>query len=222
MLAPCSCYPELTEMDIFRKMFGEEPRQPIPPEELEQAADEASLAVASALMVALERRDDEMGLSAHSARVAILADRIATLLDLDEPLRALLRHTALIHEVGMIGVPAELIRKRGILTPEELAQVHHQAEIGAAIADATVGALAATVIRHQYDDYASLRDRLGDDPAALLLAGILRTADVVDAISQPRPYQPALSPTTRRNLLRAGAGSRFDPLAVDAYLSTAA
>ena len=209
-------------MDLFHRMFGDQPRQTPPQEELERAADEASLAVASALMVALERRDDEMGFSAHSARVALLADRIATLLDLDEPLRALLRHTALIHEVGMIGVPAELINKRGILTPDELAQIHHQAEIGAAIAEATCGPLAATVIRHQYDDYASLRDRLGDDPAALLLAGILRTADVVDAISQPRPYQPPLPPATRRNLLRAGAGSRFDPAAVDAYLSTAA
>jgi HD-GYP domain-containing protein (c-di-GMP phosphodiesterase class II) len=125
-------------------------------------------------MVALERRDGEMGFSAHSARVALLADRIPTLLDLDEPLRALLRHTALIHEVGMIGVPAELIRKRGSLTPDELAQIHHHAATGAAVAEAT------------------------------------------------RARTSRRSPATRRNLLRAGAGSRFDPAAADAYLSTAA
>lgn len=206
-------------MDLFRNLFGDgEP--PEPAYDIDDALDEANLAAASALVVALERRDAELGLAAHCARVALLAERIAILLDVDEPLRATLRHASLLHEVGMIGVPAELVRRAGILTPEELLQVRRQAELGAEIARATCGPLAATLIRHQYDDYAALREKLQGDPETLALAGILHTADVAEALTRPRAYQSPLPRKTRRKLLQAGAGSRFYPDAVEAYLST--
>jgi HD-GYP domain-containing protein (c-di-GMP phosphodiesterase class II) len=189
-----------------------------PPTAFEDAEIEACLAVASALMVALERRDDELGLASHCARVAMLADRLAAHQGVDPELRAILHHAALLHEVGMIGVPAELLRKTEVLTHDELGIIHRQAELGAEIARGVCGPLGATLIRHQYDDYATLRDVLADEEV-LELAGILRTADVVEAITRPRPYQPPLAPATRRALLLSGAGSLFDPAAVDAYLS---
>lgn len=202
-------------MKFLSSLFGSNDREP--PSALEDAEDEASLAAASALMVALEQRDEELGLASHCARVAMLADRLASHLGVEPELRAVLHHAALLHEVGMIGVPAELLRKTEILTHEELGVVHRQAELGAEIARNVCGALGAALIRHQYDDYATLREVLADEEV-LVLAGILRTADVVDAITRPRPYQPPLPPATRRALLRAGAGSRFDPGAVHAYL----
>jgi response regulator RpfG family c-di-GMP phosphodiesterase len=189
-----------------------------PPTAFEDAEIEACLAVASALMVALERRDDELGLASHCARVAMLADRLAAHQGVDPELRAILHHAALLHEVGMIGVPAELLRKTEVLTHDELGIIHRQAELGAEIARGVCGAVGATLIRHQYDDYATLRDILADEEV-LELAGILRTADVVEAITRPRPYQTPLPPATRRALLRSGAGSLFDPTAVDAYLT---
>jgi putative two-component system response regulator len=201
---------------FLQSFFGEPQRKPAA--DLAAAEDEASLAAASALMVALERRDQELDLAPHCARVAAHAGRMAVLLDVDPQLRAVLRHAALLHEVGMIGVPGELLRKPSVLTHEELQQVRDQAALGAEIARATCGPLAATVIRHQYDDYAALRERL--DGEALVLAGILRIADVVDAITRPRPYQEPLPPRTRLRLLQAGAGSHFDPSAVEAYMDS--
>lgn len=203
-------------MNFLSSLFG--PPLGEPPTAFEDAEIEACLAVASALMVALERRDDELGLASHCARVAMLADRLAAHQGVDPELRAILHHAALLHEVGMIGVPAELLRKTEVLTHDELGIIHRQAELGAEIARGVCGPLGATLIRHQYDDYATLRDTLADEEV-LELAGILRTADVVEAITRPRPYQPPLSPATRRALLRSGAGSLFDPAAVDTYLS---
>ncbi len=203
-------------MKFLSSLFGSPRREP--PPDLADAEDEAALAAASALMVALERRDDELGLARHCARVAMLADRFAAHQGIDPEFRAVLHHAALLHEVGMIGVPAGLLRKTEVLTRAELEIVHRQAELGAEIARGVCGPLGATLIRHQYDDYATLRDILADEEV-LVLAGILRTADVVEAITCPRPYQPPLPPATRRALLRSGAGSLFDPGAVDAYLS---
>lgn len=203
-------------MNFLSSMFGSPHGEP--PSVLDDAEDEATLAAASALMVALERRDAELGLASHSARVALLADRLAAHQGVEPELRAILHHAALLHEVGMIGVPAELLRKTEVLTHDELGIIHRQAELGAEIARGVCGPVGATLIRHQYDDYATLRDLLADEEV-LVLAGILRTADVVEAITRPRPYQPPLPPATRRALLRSGAGSLFDPNAVDAYLS---
>ncbi|HLL82796.1 MAG TPA: HD domain-containing phosphohydrolase [Longimicrobium sp.] len=203
-------------MNLLNSIFGSPHREP--PSVLQDAEDEAALAAASALMVALERRDDELGLARHCARVAMLADRLAAHQGVEPELRAVLRHAALLHEVGMIGVPAALLRKTEVLTRDELEIVHRQAELGAEIARSVCGPVGATLIRHQYDDYATLRDLLADEEI-LVLAGILRTADVVEAITRPRPYQPPLPLATRRALLRSGAGSLFDPGSVDAYLS---
>ncbi len=201
-------------MKLLRRWLGA--AGPAPPPAY--AEDEASLAAASALIVALERRDHELDLSPHCARVAAHAERMATLLEVDPAQRAVLRHAALLHEVGMIGVPAELLRKPGILTHDELRRVREQAVLAAEVTRAACGPLAATLVRHQYDDYATLREHLADD--ALLLAGILRIADVVEAITRPRPYQAPLPPDTRRRLLQAGAGSHFDPSAVHAFLDS--
>jgi HD-GYP domain-containing protein (c-di-GMP phosphodiesterase class II) len=202
-------------LNFLSSLFG--PPGHEPPSVFEDAEAEAILAAASALMVALERRDEELGLAGHCARVAALADRLAAHLGVEPELRAVLHHAALLHEVGMIGVPAALLRKTDILTHEELGIIHRQADLGAEIASSVCGPLGGALIRHQYDDYATLRELLADQEV-LELAGILRTADVVDAITCPRPYQPPLPVATRRALLRAGSGSRFDPGAVDAYL----
>ncbi|CAA9366881.1 MAG: hypothetical protein AVDCRST_MAG68-4938, partial [uncultured Gemmatimonadetes bacterium] len=81
-------------MKFLRSFFGEPQREPA---DLAEAEDEASLAAASALMVALERRDDELGLAQHCARVAMLADRLAAHQGVEPELRAVLHHAALLH-----------------------------------------------------------------------------------------------------------------------------
>jgi putative two-component system response regulator len=203
------------------KLFDHSDRSTDAREGDENAADDhARLALASALVNAWDRRDGELGLATHCGRVAERVTALAMHLGLPAPMRQALQRAALLHEVGMIGVPPELLRKPGPLTPEELAQVHAQAEFSASVAAASCGEVAATLIRHQYDDYETLRRELGDDPDVLLMAGLLNTADVMETVTHPRPYQSAIPLAVRVQLLRAGAGSRFDPNAVDAYIAT--
>lgn len=145
---------------------------------------DAMLEISSALMFALEKRSDELDLAGHAARVAQLADRLAANHGVSGEMRTALRQACLLHEVGMIGVPRGLLHKPEPLTAEELDRVHAQAEFAAQIAAATCGHLAATIIRHQYDDEPTLRRELGEGSDAYLLTLFLRAADVADVISR--------------------------------------
>ena len=152
---------------------------------------DALLEMSSALVFGLKIRAQELGLAEHAERVAELADRLAANHGVSEALRAELRQAALLHEIGMIGVPRELLHLGQSLTAEEMARVHAQAEFGAQIAAVTCGGLAATIIRHQYDDEATLRHALGEGTDAYTLTLFLRTADVADELGRTRPGAPA-------------------------------
>ena len=150
----------------------------------QDATADAMLEISSALMFALEKRSDELDLAGHAARVAQLADRLAANHGVSGEMRTALRQACLLHEVGMIGVPRGLLHKPEPLTAEELDRVHAQAEFAAQVAAATCGHLAATIIRHQYDDEPTLRRELGEGSDAYLLTLFLRAADVADVISR--------------------------------------
>jgi hypothetical protein len=152
----------------------------------DEPATDALLEMSTALLSALEARNEEMDLAGHAQRVADLADRLAARHGITDSARAALRQAALLHEIGMIGVPAELLNKQEPLTAEELARVHAHAEVGAAVARAVAGELAATLIRHQYDDEATLRQALGEGTEAYQLTLLLRAADVADVVSRAR------------------------------------
>jgi HD domain len=171
-------------MIAFRSFFRASRPLPSPAMQAEPfPAVDSLLEMSSALVFGLKMLDDEMELAGHAERVADLADRLARNHGVRDELRHTLRQAALLHEVGMIGVPRELLKKHTPLTAEELERVHLQAEIGAALVRVTHGELAATLIRHQYDDDATLREALGVESDAYLLLGFLRAADVADVIA---------------------------------------
>jgi HD domain len=174
-------------MPTLRSLFRGPRPAPAPVMDAEPApATDALLEMSTALLAALEARNDEMDLAGHAQRVADLADRLAVRHGIADGPRAALRQAALLHEIGMIGAPAELLHKPEPLTAEELARVHAQAEVGAAVARAVAGELAATLIRHQYDDEPTLRRVLGEGTEAYQLTLLLRAADVADVVSRAR------------------------------------
>jgi hypothetical protein len=195
---------------------------PAPAPALDAAEDDATdamMEISSALMFALEKRSDELDLAGHAARVARLADRLAANHGVSAEMRAALRQAALLHEVGMIGVPRGLLHKPEPLTAEELARVHAQAEFAAQIAAATCGGLAATIIRHQYDDEPTLRHTLGEGSDAYLLTLFLRSADVADVISRAGAEAPA---EQGLRLVRQGDVLRMDGASAEAYAAAMA
>jgi hypothetical protein len=186
------------------------------------AAAEAMLEISTAVMFALERRSDELDLAGHAARVAQLADRLAANHGVSGELRQTLRRAALLHEVGMMGVPRELLHRADPLTAEELARVHGQAEFAAQVALATAGHLAATLIRHQYDDEATLRRTLGEGSDAYLLTVFLRAADVADTIARARPAEGDGAPEPGLRLRRSDGMLKMSRETAEAYAAAMA
>lgn len=190
------------------------PDAPETPRDLDQAADETELEMMSALTFALRVRDPHLRIVRHCTRVTMLVDRLAEDVGLDPQGRADVINAARLHEIGMITVPVELVLKAGMLTSSELDRVRRQATVGAEIVSATHEPRTARVIRNQYLDFEDLRLLVPEGSQDVLLSGILRVADVVDAILNPRPYQEPHPRDYCRAVLERGAGTRFHPLVV--------
>jgi putative two-component system response regulator len=175
------------------------------------------LAIASALTFGLEARNARLRFVEHCARVADLADHVAAELGVEEDARGVLGAAAQLHEIGMISVPAAVLEAPTRLDPQDRALIREHAAVGAEIVRATHSERTARLVEHQYTDFARLQQVFPDD-VDLLLAGILRAADVFDAVTHPRPYQDRLRPTHRERILVQGSGSRFHPRAVEVLL----
>lgn len=210
-------------MPSLRTLFRGARPAPAPVAETQpDPAADALLEISTAVIFALEQRSHELGMAGHAARVARLADRLAANHGVSDEMRGVLRRAALLHEVGMMGVPRELLHRADPLTAEELARVHAQAEFAAQVALATVGHLAATIIRHQYDDEATLRHALGEGSDAYLLTLFLRAADVADGISRTRPADGDGAPEPGIHLRRPEGMLKMSRESAEAYAAAMA
>jgi putative two-component system response regulator len=134
----------------------------------------------------------------------------------------LLRRAAPLHDVGKIGVSADLLRKSGPLTAEEFEQVKLHTTIGARILSGSrIGLLemAADIAlsHHEHWDGGGYPRGLAGEtiPAA---ARIVSLADVFDSLTHVRPYKKAWSVFDSLKLIEAGSGAKFDPTVVEAFL----
>lgn len=164
------------------------------------------------LAFGLEVRDSELNIVEHCSLVAELCERLGRLMRISEADAYILETAARIHEIGMFTIPATLLKRAAPLSPEELARVRSQAQISAQIAATMHHPRVVELIEHQYDDYTELAGKM--DERNLLLAGILRVADIIAAVTRPRPYTAGLPWEMRAQLLQSGAGTRFHPAAV--------
>lgn len=169
--------------------------------------------MASTLMFALGTRETTLHILQHSTRVAALACAIAERVSATEREVEELGTAAGMHEIGMLSVPPDLLLRRSRLSPDELERVRGHAAVGAEIVRPLHGDRAARLVERQYEDYDALRRRTRDS-RELLLAGILRLADVFDAMKEPRPYQAPVPDAGWRYIVHAGSGSKFHPAAV--------
>jgi HD-GYP domain-containing protein (c-di-GMP phosphodiesterase class II) len=183
----------------------------------EENLERARLGIATVALFRLETPEPGPGFFEHSARVAVISERIAAALAVPAPAREGLVQAACLHEVGMVAVPEDLVRRPAPLRDEELQRVRAQAMIGAELVRAMYDARIAELVANQYRDYSELVHDY-ECPELCQLAGILRVADVIDAVTCPRPYQDAMRVAEIVELLERGAGTRFHPGAVAAAL----
>ncbi len=171
---------------------------------------------------AAEFRDDETG--QHLQRMSWYCHLIGSKIGLDERTCELLRIASPMHDVGKLGIPDRILLKPGRLTPEELVVMKTHAEIGYRIlAGSTAGPLkmAATIAHTHHEKWDGNGYPRGLRGEEIPLAGrIAAIADVFDALTSARPYKPAWTLEAALELMRANAGSHFDPELTAVFLAS--
>jgi PAS domain S-box-containing protein/putative nucleotidyltransferase with HDIG domain len=164
----------------------------------------------AALSATTELRDPYT--AGHQRRVAELAVAIALQLGTDAGRTQLLRTAAVLHDIGKIVVPAEILAKPGRLTDVEMMLIRAHAAAGADIV-APIGfdPDVARMVRQHHErlDGSGYPDGLSGSEI-LPEACILGVADVVEAMVSHRPYRAALPPGAAVGELEKGAGCRYD------------
>jgi diguanylate cyclase (GGDEF)-like protein len=152
----------------------------------------------------------------HSERVASLAARLAEAIGWLPLQVAALRETALIHDVGKIGVSLEVLLKPGALTPDEYDLVKGHALLGAVISAEVLSDEQTAWLRghHERWDGTGYPDGLAGDaiPAGAML---LCVADCWDVMTSQRSYSDAMNASEAIAECRRAAGTQFDPAIVE-------
>jgi putative nucleotidyltransferase with HDIG domain len=171
-----------------------------------------------AIALTIEKRDPYT--AGHQVRVSALATAIAHEMGLDADKLDGLRLGGMIHDIGKIYLPAEILSRPGRLTNAEFTLVKTHAEVGSDII-ANVEfpwPVAKMILQHheRQDGSGYPKGERGD--AILLEARILAVADVVEAMASHRPYRPALGTDKALDEIRQGRGRLYDPDVVDVCL----
>jgi putative two-component system response regulator len=170
-----------------------------------------------AISLTVETRDPYT--AGHQQRVADLARDISREMGLPEDQVESIRLAGLIHDLGKIAVPAEILSKPSKLTDIEfsLMRVHPQAAYDILKDIDFPWPLSVIVFQHHERlDGSGYPQGLKGKDAILLEARILAAADVFEAMASHRPYRPALGKEAALNELIRGHGTLYDPEAVDA------
>lgn len=169
---------------------------------------------------AAEFRDPETG--AHIQRMAHYSRLIASRMGLPVEDQTLILQAAPMHDVGKIGTPDHILLKPGRLTPDEFAEMKRHAVIGFELltgSESVVLQAAATIALSHHEKFDGSGYPYGTAGDAIPLFGrIVAVADVFDALTSARPYKEAWPLERAADFLRAGAGSHFDPVCVEAFI----
>jgi putative two-component system response regulator len=163
------------------------------------------------LAAAVEAKDPYT--EAHTQRVAESARRIGVRMGLPQEDQQALYRGGIIHDIGKIGIPDQILLKPGELDSEEQTQMHLHPLIGEGIvAPLRMGADLLPMVRHHHERYdgTGYPDRLAGEDIPLL-ARILSVCDAYDALTNDRPYREGKSVDAALAVLRQGAGQQWDP-----------
>jgi diguanylate cyclase (GGDEF)-like protein len=179
---------------------------------------DASPAAVEALAAAIEARDHYT--QGHSEQVVELATRVAMLLGLTADIVEHVGHGALLHDVGKLAIPHEILHKHGALDDAEWRVMAEHPVIGEGILRRLPQlAPLAPIVRHEHEhwDGSGYPDGL-IGPRIPIGSRIILACDAYAAMTTGRPYRRALAKEDAMAELRARAGTQFDPQVVDALL----
>ena len=187
------------------------------------------LRVAQALTQAVEAKDSYT--EGHLRRVSEYAVAVGSRMGLRGRDLEMIHYASLLHDLGKIGIPEEILRKRGPLTEDEAEIMRRHPDIGARVLE-KLDLLrdAAPIVRFHQERYDGQMDKTrhpgyplglrgGDIPVG---ARIIAVVDAFDAMTTTRPYREALPVESAIAELRKERGRQFDPAVVDAFLEVLA
>jgi len=174
---------------------------------------------AVALLAMLAERDS--GTCCHSKATAEWSKRLALALDYNAETAEFVALCALLHDVGKIVTPDDVLLKPAPLSENEWTIMREHAAAGARILDRVPSLQrCALVVRahHERFDGAGYPDGLSGNAIAFE-ARVVAVADAFHAMISDRPYRRALTPRAALVQLEEGRGTQWDPEVVDAMLS---
>ena len=174
------------------------------------------------LMTLARAIDAKSGWTAgHSSRVTDMGIEIGKVLGLSESESATCRRGGLLHDIGKIGVPAEILDKPAKLNAAETEKMRAHVLIGAKILEPLESfADALPIVLEHHEWFNESGYPYGKKGEELTVAGqIFAVADVFDAITSERPYRSGLPREEAINIIVNLSGRQFDPVMVDAFLT---
>lgn len=172
---------------------------------------QGNLETVSVLSAAIAMRDIETG--EHNARVTLYALALAKAVELEEALMQGLILGALLHDVGKIGIPDQILHKSERLSAEEQETMRQHVAHGVRIISGSAWLHQAREViefhHEKYDGSGYLKGLRGNEIPEV--ARIFAIADVFDALVSSRPYKPPLSVSEARQMILNDADTHFDP-----------
>lgn len=183
--------------------------------------DETRIEVVCQLGRAAEYRDDSTGM--HIQRMSRISRLLGLSVGFTEQEADMLMYAAMMHDIGKIGIPDEILRKPGPLTAEEFEKIKAHPEIGAAI----IGEQRSELLRQAREICLTHHEKWNGSgyPKGLrgeeipLIGRIVAISDVFDALTAVRPYKSAWPIDKALDLIEREAGRHFDPALPPLFLS---
>jgi HD-GYP domain-containing protein (c-di-GMP phosphodiesterase class II) len=188
--------------------------------EMEDRYRKQFLAMAVTLVSLVDLRDAYTG--NHSERVARYVRAMGLRLGLKDSQLDNVVMAALLHDIGKIGVPDNVLLKPGALTPEEFAHIRKHPELGwMALKNIEDFKSVSLIVLHHHERMDGRGYPGGLKGAAIPLgARIVAVADSYDALTTNRPYRPACNRQQAVDELLANSESQFDSRVLEAFLDS--
>ncbi len=156
----------------------------------------------------------------HSKKVSEYAVKIAQELGLSLDEQEVMRETALLHDIGKVGVAESILNKADKLNPQEWSEIKRHAQIGEQFLEPLkILHIEQSMVRHHHEHYDGngYPDHLQGKQIPLY-ARILAVADAYEAMISERPYRHALNSIEALTELERCSGGQFDPKIVKAFV----
>lgn len=179
------------------------------------------LQVIESLAMALDERDQYT--HGHARRVTCLSLILQEAIDAPTSSTEILRLSAILHDIGKVGIPDSILLKPGRLSDEEFAQIKKHPEQGCHILQpmGLDGKIHDVIknIRHHHERYdgQGYPDGLAGEEIPLL-SRIIAIADSFDAMTSDRPYRQGMSLPQALSEIKNGIGTQFDPKLCEVFL----